>query len=236
MESYFNLVGDKACCFEDLRPYLSLEGEDRARWTSFLESITFSSVSIASQLEIRKLFTDVLQANLSDLRRSINVHALLRHSLSPTQITPEMESSRATQYLKHYLDGLKLGEGLPSTELQPVDDFAILAGQAFINVWKLADDETQLYNAASVLEFGLTKSKHSYQIRLMLVRIYTLLGAYFRDVLFAVIHRHSLNGYDRCTVISTRALPSSERQTSSERYSLALCSFASINILTGCDG
>lgn len=216
MENYFNLVGDKACCFEDLKPYLSLEGEDQTRWTSFLESITLSSVSIASQLEIWKLFKYVLQANLSDLRRSINVHALLRHSLSPTQITAEMESCRATQYLKHYLDGLKLGESLPSTELQHVDDLAILAGQAFVNVWRLADDETQLYNAASVLEYSLTKSKHSYQIRLMLVRIYTLLGAYFRDVLFATIHRHGPNGYDRCTIISTRALPCSERQTSSE--------------------
>jgi N-terminal acetyltransferase B complex non-catalytic subunit len=81
---------------------------------------------------------------------------------------------------------------MPSTELQPADDLAILAGQAFVNVWKLTYDETHLYNAVSVLEFGLTKSKHSYQMRLMLVRIYTLLGAHCQDVActFALIHGH----------------------------------------------
>ena len=190
MESYFNLVGDKACCFEDLRPYLSLETADQVRWTAFLESIPLSFVSITSQLEILKSFNDASQTTSSDLRRSLNVHALLRHNLSPIHLTPELECSRAIQYLKHYLDGLKLGTGLPPTELQPADDFAILAGQAFVSIWKLADDETQLYNAVSVLEFGLTRSKHSYQIRLMLVRIYTLLGAHFRDVSFPLIHPH----------------------------------------------
>ena len=43
------------------------------------------------------------------------------------QLTLELESSRALQYLKDYLDGLKLSKTLPSTELQPADDLAILA-------------------------------------------------------------------------------------------------------------
>jgi len=40
MQQYFGAIGHKACCFEDLRPYLILEGEDLVQWTSFLE--TFS--------------------------------------------------------------------------------------------------------------------------------------------------------------------------------------------------
>jgi N-terminal acetyltransferase B complex non-catalytic subunit len=182
MESYFNFIGDKACCFEDLKPYLFLEGTELLRWTSFLESIPLSSVSVLSWMKVSKPFNDKLQATLSDLRRSINVHALLRHNLSSTQITPELEAYRATQYLKGYLDGLDLGKNLPSTELQPADDLAILTGQTFVNIWKLTDNETYLYNAVSVLEFGLTRSKHSYQMRLMLVRTYTLLGAFCRDM------------------------------------------------------
>jgi N-terminal acetyltransferase B complex non-catalytic subunit len=74
------------------------------------------------------------------------------------------------------LDSLKLGNGLSSTELQPADDLAILASQTFVSIWRMTDDERHLYKAVSVLEFGLTKSRHSYQMRLMLVRIYTLLG------------------------------------------------------------
>lgn len=36
LESYFDQFGDKACCFEDLKPYITLEGESLAEWTSFL--------------------------------------------------------------------------------------------------------------------------------------------------------------------------------------------------------
>ena len=40
MQQYFEKVGDKACCFEDLKPYQILKGEDSIKWTSFLESVT----------------------------------------------------------------------------------------------------------------------------------------------------------------------------------------------------
>lgn len=107
-------------------------------------------------------------------------------------MTPELELARAAQYLNGYLEGLKLGKDLPSTELQPADDLAILAGQTFVNLWKLTDNETQLYNAASLLEFGLTRSKCSYQMRLMLVRIYTLLGVFCHNMtcVFPLIHKN----------------------------------------------
>jgi len=107
------------------------------------------------------------------------VHALRRHNLTAEQLTPQLESTRASRLLRDYLDGLKLGQTLPSTELQPADDLAILAGQVFVNIWKLTDDEAHLYNAACVLEFGLTKSKHSFKMRLLLVRIFNLLGTFF---------------------------------------------------------
>lgn len=127
--------------------------------------------------EFRLIFHNMLQATVFDLKRSINTHALLRHNLTAEQLTPQLESSRAMRYLGDYRDGLKLGEGLPSTELQPADDLAILTAQVFVNIWSSTEDEMHLYNAASLLEFGLTKSKHSFQMRLLLVRIYILLGA-----------------------------------------------------------
>lgn len=45
MQQYFEDIGDKACCFEDLKPYLVLEGTEFSRWTSFLESVPSSFVS-----------------------------------------------------------------------------------------------------------------------------------------------------------------------------------------------
>ncbi|KAJ3732242.1 actin cytoskeleton organization protein [Lentinula guzmanii] len=159
IEQYFETFGDKACCFEDLKPYLSLDGEDLATWTKVLETC-FSALS-----------------SIEAVRRAINAHKLLRYNLSASELSVDAESSRATLYISQYLEGLPLGKALPATELQHVDDLAILAGSAFVNIWKVSGDEKYLYKAAAILEFALAKSKQAFQMRLMLIRIYRLLGA-----------------------------------------------------------
>jgi hypothetical protein len=45
MERYFQNISDKACCFEDLKPYLGLRDDDLSRWTVILESYSPSFVS-----------------------------------------------------------------------------------------------------------------------------------------------------------------------------------------------
>lgn len=122
--------------------------------------------------------SDLRKATPAELRRSINVHKLRRHNLSESQLTVDSESARASLYLKDYLRGLKLGEDLPKTELQPADDLAILTGQTFVSLWKLTGVEGHLYKAVAVLEFASIKSVHSFQIRLLLIRIYRLLGEF----------------------------------------------------------
>ncbi|KAK2466858.1 hypothetical protein APHAL10511_001116 [Amanita phalloides] len=159
MQQYFEKFGDKACCFEDLKPYQILAGEDSTKWTSFLESVpeNFSSAE--------------------ELRRLINSYKLLRCKLLAPDVTVEAESGRATLYTKHYLLGLQIGLNLPSSELQPADDLAILAGHSFVMLWTLTNDEGYLFRATSLLEFVLTKSTQSFQSRLILIRLYRLLGA-----------------------------------------------------------
>ncbi|KAJ6596969.1 actin cytoskeleton organization protein [Mycena vulgaris] len=159
MKQYFEEIGDKACCFEDLKPYLALDADGSKRWMSFLQSLTPSF------------------ANTNDLRRLINSHKLLRQNLALDDLNISAESDRATLYTQQYLEGLKLGASLPMTELQPADDLAILAGNVFVHLWKMSNDEKFLHNAVALLEFALTKSKQSFQTRLMLIRIYRLLGA-----------------------------------------------------------
>ncbi|TBU65814.1 N-acetyltransferase B complex non catalytic subunit-domain-containing protein [Dichomitus squalens] len=159
LEAYFQNFGGKACCYEDLKPYVELEGEDLARWTAVLEKQTASSTFVP------------------DLWRYINAQKLLRYNLPQSALTPEAEIQRASQQIDAYLEGLKLGKDLPSYELQPADDLAILAAQEFVSVWKQTGDEAYLYNAAALLEYAIVRSKTSYQIRLHLIRIYRLLGA-----------------------------------------------------------
>ncbi|KAF5381081.1 hypothetical protein D9615_004014 [Tricholomella constricta] len=159
MQQYFDQVGDKACFFEDLKPYLALQGEELAKWTTFLESVSTS-------------FTTA-----SELRRLINAHKSLRHNLTQSDLTVEAETARVTLYLQQYLEGLKLGTHLPSTELQYADDLALLTANVLVNLWRLTSDEQYVLNAVTLLEFALTKSKQSFQSRLILIRLYRLLGA-----------------------------------------------------------
>ncbi|KAH8106992.1 actin cytoskeleton organization protein [Cristinia sonorae] len=157
-EKYFMHFGDKACCVEDLVPYIDFESEYLEQWTAFLET--------------HKSF-----ATATDLQRGINVLKLVRYNLSESELTTDLESARAVEYATTYLNCLEYGKNLPDTELQPADDIAILAGQTFVSAWKSSQDESHLHNAVSILEYASARSKQSYRIRLLLIRIYQLLGA-----------------------------------------------------------
>lgn len=117
-----------------------------------------------------------MQETQKDLQRTINVLKLLRHNLSEVQVSEESEIARADKCLELYLGGLKLGKDLPKTELQPADDLIILYAHTLVNAWKISNDELHLYKAVVALEVALTYSQQAYQIRLILVRIYHLLG------------------------------------------------------------
>ena len=44
LKSYFDQFGDKACCFEDLKPYIVLDGESLTEWTSHLRETSIATV------------------------------------------------------------------------------------------------------------------------------------------------------------------------------------------------
>lgn len=113
---------------------------------------------------------------MGDLQRLINVRKLERYILLDLEITVESETARGLKYLEDYLEGLALGGDLPATELQPADDLVLLAANAFVMVWTLNHSEDALYQAVTILEYGLSKSRMSFQMRIMLLRIYRILG------------------------------------------------------------
>jgi N-terminal acetyltransferase B complex non-catalytic subunit len=119
-----------------------------------------------------------LQATKNEVQKVINVDKLLRYGLSPSEVTVEAEKELVKTYIQHYHEALPLGASLPSTELQPADDFALLAGNTFVNLWHLSKDYSHLYSAASFLEFALSKSKQSFLTRTILIRIYRLVGMF----------------------------------------------------------
>lgn len=84
-----------------------------------------------------------------------------------------------------YLDTQHLLKGKPLTDYHPGDDFLLLAAL------KLMEDGTSegLERAALLLEIAAKADKHQFYVRLWLVRIYLLLGAFTQ----ALAHYHVLS-------------------------------------------
>ncbi|KWU46443.1 actin cytoskeleton organization protein [Rhodotorula sp. JG-1b] len=159
---YFERFGTKACCFDDLRPYIDIFSPEELQ-------------------DLGALLKTATQTGLGDVRittKAINAHKLLRR-YSP-QATAEEEHQNALDFTKLYFDALPLGKDLPPTELQPADDFALLAGQAWVSAFEqLAQTGTRHYleHALALFDHVLLKSKYKYQIRILAINLLRLLGA-----------------------------------------------------------
>ncbi|KAF8511363.1 N-acetyltransferase B complex non catalytic subunit-domain-containing protein [Gautieria morchelliformis] len=171
---YLHTFGSKPSCYEDLRPYVtSLAGAELTQWRAILDDVPVDT------------------STESNLRRLSNSCKLRRVTLCPEEITIESELESLQQLIRHYHNALPLGKALPKTDLQPADDLAVLVGEVFVSLWSISNDPTHISNAAIFLESALTRSKHNYQFRLMLIRLYRLLGG--SSPCLALEHYRTLN-------------------------------------------
>ncbi len=98
MQQYFATFCDKACCFEDLKPFVGdLETSELGRWEQFLQSQK-ERASVSST---------------SNALKTLNVLKMERYSISRDRT--EMDEYRlAMMYLKLYFEALPLGPPRPS--------------------------------------------------------------------------------------------------------------------------
>ncbi|GAA5970754.1 hypothetical protein JCM21900_002379 [Sporobolomyces salmonicolor] len=160
VEAYFTQFSTKMCCFDDLHPYLEiLSAEESLKLQEMLKGIAETKD----------------QLSLSQAQRVINALKIARFlAVDPTE---ETERAAAEDYLFRYFETLPLGRDFPVTELQPADDFALLAGQAFVSAYHLSHDRSYLERALVVLDHALVRSKYKYQIRILHINLLRLLGA-----------------------------------------------------------
>ncbi|KAG8881321.1 hypothetical protein FRB97_009663 [Tulasnella sp. 331] len=161
---YFTNFSDKACCFEDLKPYVSA-----------LSPATGSSTELEEWAQFLKarIYSD--RTSLVDVQRQINVFKLQRFSLA-VERTPEVEHEDALNFLKVYFECLPVGKSCDK-DIQPADDLALLAVNALVSAWVLSQKEAYLHQALVILEYASSRSKYNYQFRVLAIRLYRLLGA-----------------------------------------------------------
>lgn len=72
------------------------------------------------------------------------------------------------------------GADLPKTDLQPAEDLALFAVEAWLTEaaqkGKSTEAEALLMKAACLCELGIAKSPYKFQFRILLIQLYRLLG------------------------------------------------------------
>ncbi|KAH8916610.1 hypothetical protein BT69DRAFT_1340019 [Atractiella rhizophila] len=188
--TYFQRFASKTCCFDDLRAHLkTIEKSEQA---ALLEELEKEESLSADQ-------------NIDQVQRLINYEKIKRVlTLDEADMTIEKQEGHMKRYLKSYFDALPLGKGLPSSDLQPADDFAMLAAQACVSLWSLSKNISYLQQAVVILEFASKRSKHKYQLRVLLIRAPSLALSHWRLVGCKQIQMETISHYmaDRSSTFS----------------------------------
>ncbi|KAJ3114932.1 N-alpha-acetyltransferase 25, NatB auxiliary subunit [Physocladia obscura] len=156
---YFKRFGKVISFFEDVRKFLDVIPNDSK--DSFLKSLS-------NEAEIEE------SGQISSFKKRINYYKIRFCLISV------FESEKRTLFkkllLKEYFDGLELGKDLKVTERQYGDDCLVLAVLLIIEQYHHSQDSRLLYEALYLLESGVKKSTYNFQMKIMLIRIYLLLG------------------------------------------------------------
>ncbi|KAG2237856.1 N-acetyltransferase B complex non catalytic subunit-domain-containing protein [Thamnidium elegans] len=167
--SYFSRFGSKSCAFEDLQAYITFLRSDKEKSQKFINDLK-ETIQPATEkpAQVKNVYKNV---NIRKLERFLNLHP-------QTDVTQALVL--VNELWQQYQDALPLGEGLEKTEMQHGDEFVILASHILLDLYNHHKQAGILIQAISLLEIALTKSIHNFQIKLILVRMYIMLGVYKR--------------------------------------------------------
>ncbi|KAF9585291.1 N-alpha-acetyltransferase 25, NatB auxiliary subunit [Lunasporangiospora selenospora] len=165
--SYFDRFGSKTCCFEDLSPYISSLAKEDA--TEFCK-------------QLRATYGDNRSETVKDIAIQINITRFERFIGQHSQLSSADTMALVNKFWKLYEDALPLGKDLVETERQYGDDYAIMSAHLLIDLHKETKSYFPLLTAVAMLERSLSASKHNYQMKLVLIRVYQLLGAFSRAI------------------------------------------------------
>uniref|UniRef100_A0A8C3WYX8 N-alpha-acetyltransferase 25, NatB auxiliary subunit n=1 Tax=Catagonus wagneri TaxID=51154 RepID=A0A8C3WYX8_9CETA len=171
MFQYFKKFGDKPCCFTDLKVFVDLLPATQC--TKFINQL-LGVVPLSTPTEDKL----ALPADIRALQQHLCVVQLTRllglyHTMDKNQ-----KLSVVRELMLRYQHGLEFGKSCLKTELQFSDYYCLLAVHVLIDIWRETGDETTVWQALALLEEGLTHSPSNAQFKLLLVRIYCMLGAF----------------------------------------------------------
>ncbi|XP_006821637.1 N-alpha-acetyltransferase 25, NatB auxiliary subunit-like [Saccoglossus kowalevskii] len=167
---YFDVFGDKYCCFGDLSTFLA--DLDKETIQSFLDSLW-------KRLELDPVDGKITFAeNEKHLQRHVSFLQISRFLGKHESLSSDEKISLSKELLKRYHDGLKFGADLLSTDLLPSDMYCLFAAHLLLDVWKQAGDDGMLWRVIPILEKGRSNSPANHHFKLLLIRLYCIVGAF----------------------------------------------------------
>lgn len=171
MFQYFKRFGDKPCCFSDLKVFVDLLPS--TQYTKFINQLL--GVIPLSAATDGKL---ALPENIKSLQQHLCVVQMTRLlGLYHTMDKPQ-KLEAVQDLMLRYRHGLDFGKTCLKTELQFSDYYCLLAVHLLLDIWLEAGEEPAAWQCLALLEEGLTHSPSNAQFKLLLIRIYCMLGAF----------------------------------------------------------
>ncbi|XP_054259065.1 N-alpha-acetyltransferase 25, NatB auxiliary subunit [Macrosteles quadrilineatus] len=165
LQAYFYCFGSKSCVLNDLRPYLNALTEPQV--ASFLGGI-WKFIG----LEDGQLPTSREQM----LRYISNLH-ISRHLGFHDKLTNSAKMQLSDCLLRYYFHGAQFNsQNLLATDVRHNDPFIILIVEIMNDLWMETDNSVYLRKAIAILEHALSKSPSNHQFKVLLIKLYNVLG------------------------------------------------------------
>ncbi|KAK2193508.1 hypothetical protein NP493_12g11037 [Ridgeia piscesae] len=170
LKKYFERFGSRACCFTDMKKYLPLLEEEERR--NFVRTLRQEGDYDKKDGDSVMFATDV-----RSLQRHLTLTQLERHVGLHDGLPREDKFALVLDSVARYRDGLKFGDMLLETDFQPSDTYLLIAVHTLLDIWHDTGDDAAVWEAIVLLEAGLVKCPADFQFKLLLVKLYVILGA-----------------------------------------------------------
>ena len=162
IKSYFSKFGSKLVTYSDMTMYLSaLDRETQKRIHAELSS-QYSAVEISS---------------VADICRDMILVQLDRFCGNHQGLSEEESQTLVTDLLRRYESVQHLVENMVSTDIRPSDEYLVLASHILWTVWLETGLDKYFSQNISLLAWALTSSPANWQVKLLMTRLLTSVGA-----------------------------------------------------------
>ena len=169
---YVASYGDKMCCFADIVKFLPLITKEK-------------SENFLSRVHSLIMF--------DDSGSPVDVYSVYRHQIwlqlrtylgGQINFSPEEHVQFAESLVMHYHRTAPLSDDMAITDIRPNDSYLMLAAHSYFEALNHAgslkselNPNKILVRLAAVLEHGINISKANFQLKLLLIKTYNLIGA-----------------------------------------------------------